>query len=67
MTEKRIVATNQVLRHVAEAREVLRHLNDGSATRDGVLRNPDVQGAALKIAAEELRKALAVFDRTKWK
>ena len=67
MTEKRSAATNQDLRHVQRAREALDRLDpDGTNTR-GVLNNPTVQGAALKIAAEEIRKAIAVFERTKWK
>ena len=67
MTEKRSAATNQVLRHVQRAREALDRLDpDGTNTR-GVLNNPTVQGTALKIAAEEIRKAIAVFERTLWK
>lgn len=67
MTEKRSAATNDILDHVTRAREALERLDpDGTNTR-GVLNNPAVQGVALKIAAEEIRKAIAVFERTKWK
>jgi hypothetical protein len=66
MTEKRSAATNQVLRHVQRAREALDRL-DRDVNSDGVLGNPQVQGLALKVAAEEIRKALAVFERTRWK
>ena len=38
-----------------------------ASASDGVLGNPQVQGVALKVAAEEIRKALAVFERTRWK
>jgi hypothetical protein len=67
MTEKRSAATSQVLRHVTRAREALDRLDQDSTTSEGVFRSPIVQGAALKIAAEEIRKALAVFEKTKWK
>jgi hypothetical protein len=68
MTEKRSTATADIIRHVARAREALRHLGgEHNTTSDGVLRSPRAQGAALKIAAEEIRKAVAVFERTKWK
>ena len=66
MTEKRSAATNQVLRHVQRAREALDRL-DRDVNSDGVLGNPQVQGVALKVAAEEIRRALAVFERTRWK
>ena len=64
MTEKRSAATNEVLRHVARAREALDRL-DRDVNSDGVLANPQVQGVALKVAAEEIRKAIAVFERTR--
>ena len=67
MTEKRSAATSQILRHVARAREVLDRLERDGATSEGVLGNPQVQSTALKVAAEEIRRALAVFELTKWK
>jgi hypothetical protein len=67
MTEKRSAATDDILRHVTRAREALDRLDpDGTNTR-GVLNNPTVQGAALKVAADEIRKAIAVFERTRWR
>jgi hypothetical protein len=59
MTEKS-VATKRLLQHVS-ARSP-RRLDHYGATDQGVLRNPPVQGAALKVASEEIRKALAVLE-----
>jgi hypothetical protein len=67
MTEKRSAATDQVFRHVDRALEALQRFANQGTTNDGVLRSSTVQGTALKIAAEEIRKAIAVFERTKWK
>ena len=67
MTEKRSAATNNILDHVTRARKALDRLDPDGTNSQGVLNNPTVQGAALKIAAEEIRKAIAVFERTKWK
>jgi hypothetical protein len=67
VSEKRATATSLVLRHVRRAREALDRLARNGTDGEDALSNPAVQGAALKIAAEELRKALAVFERTKWK
>jgi hypothetical protein len=33
---------------------------------DGVLRNPHVQASRLKVAREEINKALAIIERTRW-
>ena len=32
-----------------------------------ILRHPALQAAALKVAREELQKAIALIERTKWK
>ena len=67
MTEKRSTATYKVLHHVHGAVEALERLVQEGTAGEGVLSNPPVQGASLKIAAEEIGKALAVFERIKWK
>jgi hypothetical protein len=33
---------------------------------DGVMRNPHVQASRLKVAREEINKALAIIERTRW-
>jgi hypothetical protein len=53
MTEKLKKTTRSVAQHVARAR----------ATLDTF----EVDQAAIKMAAEELRKAIALIERTKWK
>ena len=66
MTEKRSAASSQMLRHVRRAREALERIEREGTNGVGVLANPAVQTASLRIAAEEIRRALAVFER-KWK
>ena len=67
MTVQQAAATQQVFTHVERATDALQRFAGQGTTKDGVLRSHISQRAALKIAAEEIRKALAVFERTKWK
>jgi hypothetical protein len=67
MTDKKSVASDQVLEHVARARRHLENIERDGTNVAGVLRNPAVQNTALKVAAEELKKAIAIMERTKWK
>jgi hypothetical protein len=67
MTEKLSTATGQVFTHVKRAVSALDRFAGEGTTRDGVPRSHNAQRASLKIAAEEIRKALAVLDRTKWR
>lgn len=66
MTDKREKATRQVLEHVTRAREALEDFRGDGISAEGVLTRPHFQGAALKVAREELAKAIAIIDRTKW-
>ena len=65
MTEKLKKATRSVAQHVARARATLD--TDEVDQQSGVLPRPTIQAAAIKMAAEELRKAIALIERTKWK
>jgi hypothetical protein len=67
MTDKKGTASDKILEHVKRARQSLDNIDRDGTTVGGVLRNPPVQGAALKVAAEELKKAIAIMKRTKWK
>ena len=67
VTDKRVQATRQILDHVGRAREALREFYDAGARVQGVLENPPLRAASLKWAQEELRKALAIIERTKWR
>jgi hypothetical protein len=67
MTDKKTTATDKVLEHVQRAQTALDNVRREGTNVGGVLRNPPVQGAALKVAREELNKAIAIVERTKWK
>ena len=62
MTDKLKKATRSVAAHVARARAAL----DTFEVDQGVLPRPTIQAATIKMAAEELRKAIALIERTKW-
>jgi hypothetical protein len=64
MTDKLKKATRSVAQHVARARAALETFEVDQ--QSGVLPRPTIQAAAIKVAAEELRKAIALIERTKW-
>jgi hypothetical protein len=54
-----------------DARDHMERARIESAHREGlnaasVLRNPHVQASHLKVAREEINKALAIIERTRW-
>ena len=51
---------------VERAREALKEFQVGARVQ-GVLASPHVRAASLKWAQEELRKAIAIIERTKWR
>ena len=65
MTDKRETATRQVLEHIERARQALDDFRIDATSAQGVLMRPRLQNAALKVAREELGKAIAIMDRTK--
>ena len=65
-TDKRVQATSEVLDHVERAREALKEFQVGARVQ-GVLASPHVRAASPKRAQEELRKAIAIIERTKWR
>jgi hypothetical protein len=56
-----------VLEHVERAHDALANFRADGVSSDGVLSHPPIQAAALKVAREDLRKAIAIIERTKWK
>ena len=66
MVDKREKATRQVLEHIARARQALDDIRSDGTSAEGVLMRPHFQNAGLKVAREELGKAIAIMDRTKW-
>ena len=66
MRNKQEKATTQVLEHVERARGALTDFRGDGISAEGVLTRPRFQGAVLKVAREELAKAIAIIDRTTW-
>ena len=65
--DKRVQATSQALEHVERAREALKEFRSDGVRAQGVLANPRLRAATLKWAQEELQKAIAIIERTKWR
>jgi hypothetical protein len=64
--DKQSKALDQVREHVDRAHDAISEFRRGGISADGVLRKPVFQAAALKAAREELSKAIAIIERTKW-
>ena len=58
--------TTHVLAHVARAKDALRNTNAENLSGDGVFMHPQMQLVSLKVAREELNKAIALMERTRW-
>jgi hypothetical protein len=52
--------------HMERARLALESARRDGLSVAGVLRNPHVQAAHLKVAREEIKKAIAIIERTRW-
>jgi hypothetical protein len=64
--EKRAKVTHLVLEHVARSDDAVRNFRDNGVSAEGLLMHPPLQAAALKVAREELQKAIALIERTNW-
>jgi hypothetical protein len=64
--EKRAKVTRLVLEHVARSDDAIRNFRDNGVSAEGLLMHPPLQAAALKVAREELQKAIALIERTNW-
>lgn len=64
--EKRAKVTRLVLEHVARADDAVRNFRDSGVSAEGLLMHPTLQAAALKVAREDLQKAIALIEKTKW-
>ena len=62
----RETATGQTLAHVERAKVSLKGVHAGNLSTDGVFFNPPMTLTSLKVAREELNKAIAVMEQTKW-
>ena len=52
--------------HLERARRALDDAHRDGLNADDVLRNPHVQASHLRVAREEINKALAIIERTRW-
>jgi hypothetical protein len=59
-------ATDQVREHADRAQDAIREFWRDGINAEGVLMRPLFQAASLKAAREELSKAIAIIERTKW-
>jgi hypothetical protein len=66
MSDKQLKATAQVREHVDRAHDAIIDFRRDGISAEGVLMKPVFQAAALKAAREELSKAIAIIERTKW-
>jgi hypothetical protein len=59
--------TSAVLEHVERAGDAIKTFHTDGVNPQSVLAHPQFQAAALKVAREELAKAIALIERAKWK
>ena len=64
--EKRAKVTILVLEHVARADDAVKNFLSDGVSAEGVLAHPPFQAAALKVAREELLKAISLIERHEW-
>ena len=64
--EKRAKVPRLPLEHVKRADDAVKNFRANGVSGEGVLTHPSFQAAALKVAREELQKAIALIERTKW-
>jgi hypothetical protein len=58
--------TNHVLAHVERAKNALRNIRADNLSVDGVFIHPKMQLVCMKVAREELDKAITVMEQTRW-
>jgi hypothetical protein len=61
-----VKATGLVLAHVERARDSLKNIHAENLSADGVFLHPKRQLVSLKVAREELDKAIALMEQTRW-
>jgi hypothetical protein len=59
--------TSAVLEHVERAGDAIKTFHTDGVNSQSVLAHPQFQAAALKVAREELAKAIALIERAKWR
>jgi hypothetical protein len=61
--DSHVQATTQVLAHVERAKDSLHHIHGDNLNSYGVFIHPSRQFVSLKVAREELNKAIALMER----
>jgi hypothetical protein len=59
-------ATGHVLEHVQRAKDSLKNISAENLSADGLFVHPKRQLVSLKVAREELEKAIAIMEETRW-
>ena len=59
-------ATQNVLAHVERAKDSLRNIRADNLSSDGVFMHPQMALVSLKVAREELNKAIVVMEGSRW-
>ena len=58
--------TGQVLGHVERARTSIKNVHAENVSVDGVFFNPQMTLVSMKIARDELNKAIVLMERARW-
>jgi hypothetical protein len=66
MTDTRSKATDQVREHVNRVQDTLSEYRRDGINANGILTRPLFRAASLKAAREELSRAIAIIERTRW-
>ena len=64
--DSHVQATTQVLAHVERAKASPHHIHGDNLNAHGVFIHPSRQLVSLKVAREELNKAIALMEQTRW-
>ena len=64
--DSRAKSTRQALSHVERARISIKSVQTANVSTDGVFFNLQMTLVSLKVAREELNKAIALMERTRW-
>jgi hypothetical protein len=64
--DSNVKATTQVLAHVERAKDSLKNIHGDNLSSDGVFMHPSRQLVSLKVARDELNKAIELMEHARW-
>ena len=67
MIDNQEKATSRVLEHIGQVREALKVSRDDGFNAEGVFLHPRFQTVTLKVARDELEKAIKIVERMEWR